>query len=166
MPVPDAASAKIWLQEQGINDPERCLAEAGYSPLLALAVSDREYRARREAFLELLAAPDRLQPLGSANQFESLELPRLVDWLQRWCYDLLAARMSGGVRYHPHFKEKLSQLAGGLDAIALSRFQTWLTEAQRHATHTLNPKLFIEELLISYQLLFPKRSSGRAAPPG
>lgn len=166
MPVPDPESAKIWLQAQGISDAETCLAEAGYSPLLALTVSDREYRARREAFLELLAAPDRLHPLGSASQLESAELPMLVDWLQRWCYDLQTAGLSRGVRYHPHWKEKLFGLAGGLDMIPLARFQARLTQAQRHARHTLNPKLFIEELLINYQLLFLRGSSGHPGRVG
>lgn len=156
MPFPDRALAEKWLAQQGVSSPKLCLARAGYAPLLALEISDEESQSRHRAFLEVVSLPGRLNPLGFAEALEKLDLPKVVDWLQKWCYDLMSFKLCARVRYHPDLKEKLGELAAQVDAVGLLRYQARLAVAQRDSRHTLNPRLFLEDLCLSYRDLIQK----------
>ena len=84
---------------------------------------------------------------------------RLLGWLQRWTYDLLSAKSGGKVRYNPDFEIALTRIAGGLRAADLARYHRQLVRQQRSVNHPLNPRLFIEQLLLSYVALLRGEST-------
>jgi DNA polymerase III subunit delta' len=77
----------------------------------------------------------------------------VVGWLQKWVYDLVAARMGGAIRYNLRQESALSAIAGALPGPALLRFERSLSTARAIALHPLNPRLFLEEIFLRYAQL-------------
>jgi DNA polymerase-3 subunit delta' len=134
--VPDAASATKWL--------------AGFSPLQAMQSATEGGVEAREKLLRAVRQPATLDVFALADALQKTEQVQVVQWLQQWCYDLLAQKLSGRVRYHPAEAAAIGQLVVPLDALDLARLQKYLQTAKREAQHTLNPKLFFESLFFTY----------------
>jgi DNA polymerase-3 subunit delta' len=150
--LPPPAEAIGWLQQQGIEQPQQRLIEAGGAPLLA-AQSERnglspELHDRLLALLrkgarltaaELVAAVPRDVPVGGS-----------VALFQRWGWDFLAFSLAGVVRYHPQEVAALRQLATRWPVAEACSWMTELRIARSFADHPLNAKLAIEGMLLSY----------------
>lgn len=152
LPTPQVATAEQWLREQGIANPALSLAQTGNAPLAALALDDGEFWSQRKVLLGSLAAP-KLNALALAEQVREFPVGRLLGWLQRWTYDLLSAKSVGRVRYNPDFESALSGIAGRLRAADIARCHRQLVRQQRSVNHPLNPRLFVEQLLLWYAAL-------------
>jgi DNA polymerase III subunit delta' len=150
MPVPDPATAIAWLEQQGIKDPETCLASAGYAPLSALEFNDDDYLERHGDFIEQISVLADLSPIALAEALQKSDLPTVVNWLQKWCYDLMSFRTTGKVRYHLDRLAAIKLLAPGIEPRSLATYSRTLAGAQLLANHPLNTRLFLEELLFSY----------------
>jgi DNA polymerase-3 subunit delta' len=149
MPAPDRAVALDWLRQQGIKKPETCLASAGYAPLAALEFSDANYLELHDSFMQQVSAHE-MNPVALADKMQKADLPAVVSWLQKWCYDLMSFCVAGEIRYHPDRSAAIKSLAHAIDPRSLSTYLRSLNEAQQRATHPLNPRLFLEDLLFSY----------------
>ena len=152
---PDRESARDWLAEQGTAQAELALAHAGGAPLSA-ARHESEYWEQRAAFLAAITTSE-FDPLRAAEQLRDLALPDLVKWLQQWSYDMAFHRASGRVRYHPDFEEQVGRAAGRTSMLDTLRFHRQMVRWQRVVNHPLNPRLFLEELLLSYGALVSAR---------
>jgi len=88
---------------------------------------------------------------------QKTDMAIVVSWLQKWSYDLMSFRITGEIRYHLDRMEAIKSLAHGIDPRQLGVYLRSLNEAQQLAAHPLNPRLFLEDLLISYlQALSPR----------
>ncbi|SFW14294.1 DNA polymerase III subunit delta' [Nitrosovibrio sp. Nv17] len=150
MPIPDPATAAAWLAQQGVGNPAACLASSGYAPLAALEFDDGDYQARHKAFIDRISVPATLDPVTLAEDLQKSDLPTLIRWLQKWCYDLMSFCTTGKVRYHASRLPTIESLAPGIDPRALSAYLRTLNASQRLAQHPLNPRLFLEDVLFSY----------------
>ena len=159
LPAPSAAAAEQWLRGQGVAEPALSLAQTGNAPLAALALDDGEFWAQRKALLGSLASA-KVDALALAEHLREYPVGRLLGWMQRWSYDLLSAKSLGRVRYNPDFEIELTQLAARLRAINIARHHRALLQLQRSVNHPLNPRLFIEHLLLSYALLLRGETAG------
>jgi DNA polymerase-3 subunit delta' len=110
-------------------------------------------RADERAVLAGLLATPGLDPVRGAEQLLGTALPDVVIWIQKWVYDLARVRAGGDPRYHPGASEKIAGLAGRADPIRLTRLANRIAEARAVAQHPLNPKLFLEDLLMQYRKL-------------
>lgn len=155
MPFPKPDEAAAWLKDQGILEPAKFLAEAGNAPLLArdLAKGDP---ALLERFLSEISLGDP-DALSIAETFQKTDLPLLVLWMQKWCHDLSSFAFCGKIRYFPGMSEKIRNRSTRTNQVELARFQRKLCEAQKMASHPVNPRLFIEELILSYRALLMPR---------
>jgi DNA polymerase-3 subunit delta' len=72
--------------------------------------------------------------------------------------DLALFSSSGKVRYHPSHKHAIANLAGRLDGGGVMQYYRRLMRLRRVADHPLNPRLFVEDLLIDYARLMPART--------
>jgi DNA polymerase III subunit delta' len=151
MPTPDPATAEYWLAQQGIQDPQVPLAEAGYAPVAALALADPGHRTAREIILRALSDPDRMDVVGVAERLQAAEPSVVVGWLQRWCYDLLRLHIGGQPRFNPDFRSALDPLARAADIRGLLALVRLFSQSQRIALHPLNPRLFLESMLLYYR---------------
>lgn len=153
--TPTREVGTAWLAEQGVKNPEHALAQSGFAPLQALDWAESgEGAEERSSLLNALRQPARMDALAVADTLQRSAPVHVIHCLQQWCHDLASARMAGSVRYFPEQAEAIAKLARGASPIALMRFQKELLEARRAAFHPLNPKLFLESLLLSYRQLF------------
>jgi DNA polymerase-3 subunit delta' len=150
LPAPDLGQALSWLKQQGAADPAGLLAASGGAPLGALELSGSE--AERDRFLRALGNAE-FSPIALAEQ--SLRIPPadVVTWLQRWCYDVLACRLGGRVRYHPKYEDLIAGISSACQATEVAGYWRVLAEARALAQHPLNPKLFFEDLFFRYRAL-------------
>jgi DNA polymerase-3 subunit delta' len=151
--VPDTEAATQWLRTQKVSDPEHTLAAAGYSPLLALQGDAQVGADERIKLLNGLRSPASLDVFVMAELLQKTEQVLVVQWLQQWCYDLIAMKQAGSLRYHMGDEATIKQLVTPVAALDLVRLQKLLQTAKREAQHTLNPKLFFESLLLAYRQL-------------
>lgn len=150
MPAPVPAAAIQWLQQQGVEQAETCLASAGFAPLAAREFNEGKYLQEHQAFIRQISSPRNLDIIAVAEEMQKADLPTVVNWLQKWCYDLMSFRTAGKIRYHLNMLATVKSLASGIDARSLATYLRSLTETHQLASHTLNPRLFLEEMLFSY----------------
>jgi DNA polymerase-3 subunit delta' len=155
MPAPTPPVAADWLKQQGIKNAETCLASAGYAPLAALELNDDAYLEQHNAFVKHLSDPANFNPVSLADAIQKSDLPTVVNWMQKWCYDLLSFRTAGKIRYHVDRFSAIQPLALGINPRSLITYLRTLTKTQQLASHPLNPRLFLEEMLFSYAAVLP-----------
>lgn len=157
MPLPDVATSVAWLRQQDVNDPEECLAAAGYAPLSALLLAQGGDAASFEQFVRHVTDPKRLDPLQLAEALQQNSLPVVVNWLQKWYYDLVSYRTTGKVRYFLKQLPAIQTLSSQLNPLECGAFARELNNKQKLAHHPLNPRLFLEDLFIAYVAMMLQR---------
>ena len=153
MPIPDIAQAACWLKQQGVSKPETCLAAASFAPLLALTFNEQNYLLQHNAFIEQISVPQKISPIELAEKMQQSDLPVVVSWMQKWCYDLLSYCLTRRIRYHLSKEGAIRTLASTIDTKALVAFLRTLFFAQQLSRHPLNPRLFLEEIFFTYAAL-------------
>ena len=142
-----------WLDQQGIKDPKASLAVVGYAPLAVLEYNDDEYLLQHKSFIKHISTLKSFNPIFLAEKMQKFDLPTVVNWLQKWCYDLISFRITGRIRYHLSMQTTIKVLVPKIDPRQLARYLRSLIEMQRLSHHSLNSRLFLEEILISYAML-------------
>jgi DNA polymerase III subunit delta' len=150
MPAPTRAVAIQWLKQQRVEHAETCLASAGFAPLGALEFNDEKYLQQHQDFINQISTPANLDVLALAEGMQKGDLPTVVNWLQKWCYDLMSFRTAGTIRYHLDMLAAVESLASSIKPHSLATYWRSLTELHQLAGHTLNPRLFLEAMFFSY----------------
>lgn len=158
MPTPDVAQATLWLKQRGVIEPEGCLAAASFAPLLALRFNEQNYVMQHNVFIEQISAPQNMNPVALAETMQQSDLPTVVSWMQKWCYDLLSFCVTGKIRYHLSRIEKIQTLTLTIDIKALITFLRSLQSSQQLSSYPLNPRLFLEEIFLTYAALISSDS--------
>jgi DNA polymerase-3 subunit delta' len=106
--APRREEALAWLREQGAEDAETRLAEAGGAPIgLEPGAQDDEDARRldpdlRQTLLKLLARGGTLSAAEVAGAVpKDIPVAEAIRLFQRWGWDLLAERLAARVRYYP-----------------------------------------------------------------
>lgn len=146
---PTMQEASAWLKQNGASDPDLALAQAGGAPVLAAELDNEEYWADRKQFLDGLSSRT-FAPLALAEKFATHPVPQLINWLQRWTYDLASLCFQQRLRYNPDFKDALAAAAGKTNGLEMLRFHRELVRFQRIVNHPLNARLLIEDLMLRY----------------
>lgn len=153
--TPSKEAGMAWLSQQGVKDPAQALAQTGFAPLQALDWAESgEGAEERATLLEAIRQPSRMDALALAEKLQRGIPVHIIHCLQQWNHDLTSIKLAGSVRYFPDQAKVLEKLAQSTTTTALLRFQKELQEARRAAYHPLNPRLFLESLLMSYRQLF------------
>jgi DNA polymerase-3 subunit delta' len=153
--TPSREAGTAWLAGQDVKNPDHALAQTGFAPLQALDWAESgEGAEERGILLAAIRHPAKLDALALAESLQRSAPVYVIHCLQQWCHDLTSAKLAGSVRYFPEQSGEIIKLASGVSSAALLRFQKELLEARRAAFHPLNPKLFMESLLLSYRQLF------------
>ena len=149
LPPPSAAEAADWLAKSGISKPELALAQAGGAPVLAAELDTPEYWTLRQQFLDGLKSGS-FDPAMMAERFATQPIPQLINWLQRWTYDLASVTAGQRLRYNPDRSEILDVIAKRLKLLDVLHFHRELVRFQRIVNHPLNARLLLEDLLMRY----------------
>jgi DNA polymerase-3 subunit delta' len=86
-----------------------------------------------------------------------------VKWLQQWSYDMVLQSSVGRARYNPDFADAVARAARRAGTLEALRFHRQMLGWQRVINHPLNPRLFLEHLLLSYAALLRATPMGQAA---
>ncbi|MDX9836127.1 MAG: DNA polymerase III subunit delta' [Azoarcus sp.] len=157
-PRPDAAQRAAWLAGER-QEMEGLLALAGGMPLAASRLADQGGVDLMARFVRDLAGePDALRLAGQWEVWlkskEALAagfgLSTLVEWMQRWVADIVSLRLGGQVRFFPAQENVLSLLASRMSVAAASSCYNEIAQIRRVATHPLNLRLFLEDMLMRY----------------
>ena len=152
--MPAQEKALTWLTAQGVKDADAWLAEQGGAPLAAHALAQTDTREVMDDFLRQLVQPGVEGALKTAERLQKASVLDLVSWLQRWLYDVLSVKFSGRIRYYPRYRKELSGLAERVETGALLGALKGINERRAIAAHPLSAKLFIEDMLLDYSILF------------
>jgi len=167
VPRPSAEALRHWQAGQGHEGrtPAYLLALCGGMPLAANRLSAQGGMALFERFINDLNA-DRIDPLRLAAQWEAwhkkdktvlaagFSLMTLVEWMQRWVSDLAVLSLGGRVRYFPEQAERLAVLSAAASTTSLIGCYNEFINVRRVATHPLNLRLFLEDMLMRYARVF------------
>jgi DNA polymerase-3 subunit delta' len=165
-PRPSAEAAQAWLLAQGSGDPSLHLAQAGGSPLNALAGADAAWQAERRALLVALGRPRELSAVAIGAQIDAVPKPRRkqalelwCNWLLAWTHDLAAVAGGGEPRFNPDFRDVLARIAAGADSVGLHRYYRALLRERALLGHPLQPRLAAESLLLQYRQVMTGEAS-------
>jgi DNA polymerase-3 subunit delta' len=147
---PAAELAAAWLNQHGAKQPDLALAVTGNAPLLALELNASGWWGKRGALLRQLAR-DEFDALAAADAVRDCPIVHVIEWLQKWSYDLAYARVLGRVRYNIDHAEILARIGRRIDALAALRFHREMVNLQPFAHHPLNARLLCESVLLSYR---------------
>jgi DNA polymerase-3 subunit delta' len=161
--LPPPAQAVAWLAAEtalSAAQAEVWLAAAGGAPLRArdlLEDGDSSgYRRIVEAFAGLPEA-------GIAATADALTGIDPVDWAavaQTWAADLVRVCAGAAPRRHPERLDRLRQLAGATTLGRLTALERRLRALGREASHSLNARLLLEDVLIEFLQALAAPASG------
>jgi DNA polymerase-3 subunit delta' len=155
---PASGVAAAWLKGRGANQPELALAVTGNAPLLALELDASGWWGARAALLRQLSRDD-FDAMVAAESVRDCPIAHVIEWLQKWTYDLAYARVRNRVRYNIDHAEVLSRIAGRIDELAALRFHREMVNLQPFAHHPLNARLLCESVLLAYRDLLRARTA-------
>lgn len=152
--MPSRGEALQWLEAQGIDDADGWLSEQGGAPLTAHLLAQSGSRETMDEFLAQLAKPTTEGVLKTAERLQKTPVPELVSWMQRWLYDLFSVKLSGRIRYYPRYRKELCALADRAQIDALLKALKSANDRRAIAQHPLSAKLFVEDMLLDYSIIF------------
>jgi DNA polymerase-3 subunit delta' len=158
---PEPEAAIEWLRAQGVANPALALAQTGNSPLLAQQLAGQDYWQQRDFLLQRIAERT-FDPLLVAEQIRDFPVKQVVNWLQKWTFDLILQKSLGKVRYNPDYATQITALAPWVEPLDALRLHRETVMLQRVVNHPLNPRLFLERLLLDYSGLL-KTGGGRVS---
>ena len=158
---PEPEAAIQWLRDQGVPEPALALAQTGNSPLLAQQLAGQDYWQQRDFLLHRIAERT-FDPLMVAEQIRDYPVQHVVNWLQKWTFDLIFQKSLGKVRYNPDYAAQLTALSARIEPLSVLRFHRETVRLQRVINHPLNPRLFLERLLFDYGSLL-EAGAGRVS---
>ncbi len=162
VPQPEKRLAEAWVQQSGVPDAARWLALAGGSPELAVALGGSDEGRLLEAMVTALSCGVKLNPLAAAANVDAIikaekrpaPLKRMIEWSQKWLFDLTLARRGLPIRYFLAQVSLLQQLAKSTDTANLLAFNRKTLQYRMQCEQPLNSRLFLEDFFLGYAALF------------
>lgn len=163
--VPARDTAERWLAAAGLADAQRWLSLAGGAPLLAAELAASGEAQLLDALLAQLTRGGSLDALAAASALDKVvkaekgargapPMKRLMEWAQKWLFDLGMARAGLPVRYFVGEAAQVARIARNCDLRELLAFSRKSLQYKRHSERPLNSRLFLEEFFLGYAALF------------
>ena len=162
IPQPVRSRAEEWLRQAGIKDAAHWLALAGGSPILAVELGSSEERVLLDALIAEMARGSKLDPLAAAVVVDRVikaekrpaPLKRMIEWSQKWLFDLTLASEGLPLRYFLSQAQLLQRLAKTTETANLLAFNRKTLQYKMQCEQPLNSRLFLEDFFLSYVVLF------------
>lgn len=161
IPTPSRELALEWLQQQGMQNPELILCQAGFAPLEAMTLTGDAVAESNQLLLGALKQSNKFDALSLADQLQRVAPAQIIHLLQQWCHDLASSKLAKKVRYFSEHAETIGKISGAIQLDELMQYQKELLAARRHAAHPLNPKLLFESLFLNYAHLVRPSPAGK-----
>lgn len=162
IPQPTAQRSEEWLVQAGVKEAARWLALAGGSPLLAVELGSSEERELVDALIAELSRGRTIDPLSAATALDRVvkaekrpaPLKRLIEWSQKWLYDLTLVSEGLPQRYFLSHSSVLQKLAQSTRTAQLLAFNRKTLQYRMQCEQPLNSRLFLEDFFLSYAAVF------------
>lgn len=148
--TPDAATARAWLEQQGVKQADDWLAAAGGAPLAARRLAGQSGSPVPVWLASLADSLASAKPTDVGTLAEALEKLPAAEWLdalQRFFTDLSLVTHGASLRYFPSLGKALAGIASRARPLQLAETGRWLTRQRALAGHPLNGKLFAHTAL-------------------
>lgn len=154
LPIPPAEAATAWLvAECGIPAPQAALwlAAAGGAPLLARRLATDGDAAAYRRIVDAFAGMPEAGIVATADALNGVEPPDWAGAAQTWAADL--ARVSAGAMPTRHVDriDRLKRVASGTTLERIAALERRLRALPREASHPLNARLLLEDVLLDYR---------------
>lgn len=162
--IPPADAATAWLEaECGVPAPQAAfwLAAAGGAPLLARRLAMDGDAAAYRRIVDAFAGMPEAGIVATADALNGVEPPDWAGAAQTWVADL--ARVSAGTmpRRHVDRIERLKRVAAATTLERIAALERRLRALPREASHPLNPRLLLEDVLLDYRRALAGSPGGR-----
>jgi DNA polymerase III subunit delta' len=161
---PEHPQALAWLAQAHPDCPKALLSLAGGRPLEAARLARQGALADYERFVRdmlTLQTGRTSQPITVAGQWEQwlksnaalasgMDRTRLLRWLQAWMLDLVLLANQAPPRFFTEHATALAPLALSASRTGQLSCYRYLTQQRALASHPLNLRLFLEDILIQY----------------
>lgn len=158
---PSADQTRAWLDEAIGEGGAPLLALAGGMPLAAQRLADRQGHALRSRLVKDLLSMPPADPVLLAGEWDAwlrskaatdagFDLPVLIDWMHRWVWDLSALAMGGATRFFPDCADAMQTIVARCEMRQISDCYNALVQIHRAASHPLNVRLVLEDMLMRY----------------
>lgn len=162
VPQPDRGRSEAWLRQAGVAEMAHWLALAGGSPLLAVELGTSEERVLLDALIAELSRGSQLDPLRAAMSLDRVikaekrpaPLKRMIEWSQKWLYDLALATEGQPQRYFVSQTPTFQRLIKATGAVSVLAFNRKTLQYRMNCEQPLNSRLFLEEFFMSYAAMF------------
>ena len=160
---PDREQASAWLDANAPAEANTLLDVVGGLPLAAARAAEQGGATALERFVADLARLQRpADAIEVAGKWEAwakskdgsaagMDMFRFADWMQRWVWDLAASAAGRPCRYFPAHQASIGQLAASAALPGLVDCYNEICKVRRSASHPLNLRLAIEDMLMRYQ---------------
>jgi DNA polymerase III subunit delta' len=153
---PDVVAAANWLKAYGVTEDvaQELLPLTGGAAYGVLELVRRGQSTAHRVFIESVASMPEASLSQVAVQLAGVEAMMLSRLFQAWVSDLIRVKLGQPVRFFPGHLGTAKQGAQQTSLQALSRLESDWRSLPRLAEHPLNPRLFIEGLLLRYCEIF------------
>jgi DNA polymerase III subunit delta' len=156
MTLPGIAATLPWLEAHGVGKDValELLPIVGGAAYGVLELVRRGQSTTHRLFIESAASMPEASLSQVSAQLAGIEAMMLSRLFQAWVSDLLRAKVGQPVRFFPGHLGVAKQRAQQTSLQALSRLESDWRSLPRLAEHPLNPRLYIEGLLLRYCEIF------------
>jgi len=147
--LPTTIESMQWLQSHGVTSPEGMLRQAAGRPLTALRLADPQQQEARREFMDQFSRLEN-DPYNLSEKASRDNVALWTDWMQCWCYDLLAYMHHVPIRFNPEYEARLKALSLKLDRGRLLDWEKKLRLARYQSQQAVNPRLFCDDLFDAY----------------
>ncbi|MCM5569249.1 DNA polymerase III subunit delta' [Burkholderiaceae bacterium FT117] len=166
LPLPPAAKALAWLVAETGGSTEQAglwLAAAGGAPLQARRLAMDGDAAVYRRVVDAFAGLPETGIVATADALNGVEPPDWAGAAQTWAADLARVRAGALPRRHVDRVERLRRVAAGTTLERLAGLEARLRALPREASHPLNARLLLEDVLLDYlrALAVPQRGRPR-----
>ena len=129
---------------------------------MAVELGSSEERVLLDALVVEMSRGNKLDPLMAAASVDRVikaekrpaPLKRMIEWSQKWLFDLTLASEALPLRYFLSQSQVLERLAGASCTAKLLAFNRNTIQYKLQCEQPLNSRLFLEEFFLSYAALF------------
>jgi DNA polymerase III subunit delta' len=145
-----------WLKAYGVSEDvaQELLPLTGGAAYGVLELVRRGQSTTHRAFIESAASMPEASLSQVAAQLAGLEAMMLSRLFQAWVSDLIRVKVGQPVRFFPGHLGVAKQRAQQTSLHALTRLESDWRSLPRLAEHPLNPRLYVEGLLLRYCEIF------------
>ncbi len=150
--VPDTNVAKAYLTDKNIANSEFWLTYNNNCPLFNVEITEEQF----DLLIKVLSKPSVDKIYSFTNSIENKNNAIIFEFIIKWLSDLISYKLTGILKYFLNYEDTFIDLAAKENIIKTFYLQDKLNFLLEWASHSLNHKLQMENILFQYQQVFVK----------